>query len=98
MVHAVHLEDLRNHIETPWAFLGAHSAEWDSAMQTSYGNRLRASEWLHAFRAIASLESRISWSWSRPNKPLPLQIDQSIGITDPNDLRVGGIIIRSTKV
>ena len=98
MLHAVHLEDHRNFIDDPWAFLGVPSAEWDRTAQTAFGNRLRASQWRHTFRETAGLESQISWSWSRYDRPLPPQIESSIGVTDPNDLQVGGILIHSTKV
>lgn len=99
MIHAIHLEDHRNHNENPFAFHSIPANAYPAAEQTARGNRLRASAWLTHFSSLPGLETRVLYRWARSASLLPAKIDTSVANEGVEDLRTShlGLFVRKPR-
>jgi len=88
MIHCLHLEDIKDYENNPFAFLSETSSTYTKCVQSSRGNRVRRNQWRYLFSQIKGLDSRFIYEWSRRDKELPKTIDQSIIYDEENDLRI----------
>lgn len=95
MIHRVHLEDHHDCASNPWGFFD--QSNYDSELQTRWGNRIRPSQWREMLDTIPDSTWRFFYGFERWNKPLPNQIDADVQFTDEKDLRCSHIGICLTK-
>lgn len=98
MMHCIHLED---HLDfsRPFDFLAEPKESFGPAEETARGNRIRASVWAkmaeQAVRCASSDEAEFEWAfvyeWTRPDRHLPMEIDQEVGHRGEDDLRVSHV-------
>ena len=95
MIHAIHLEDHRDMVARPLAFLGEAGESYTPAVQGDRGNRIRACQWGEIFAAVPDTRHRLLYRWVRRDKPLPAAIDPSVKYVDEEDLRTShlGVLI-----
>ncbi len=87
MLHSIHLEDHRDFVDEPFAFLSEPLEAYSREIQSQRGNRLRKSHWREIFNQIEDIDFRFIYEWNRLDKALPQTIDPSIKGLDEEDLR-----------
>jgi SAM-dependent methyltransferase len=97
MIHVIHLEDHLDIEGDPFRFLGAPASQFTADVQSSRGNRLRASRWEAAMALVPGMESRTLYAWQRRDRPLPSVIDPSIGSDGPDDLVISHLAVIGIK-
>ncbi len=97
MINCIHLEDHRDIVEKPFAFLGLTQDQWPSDQASRYGNRVRASKWQGLFGAVQDTNSAPIYRYHRRDRPLPQRIDSSVSYEDEEDLRCSHVGILTKK-
>jgi len=87
MIHAIHLEDHKDSAGSPFEFLGMAESRFTRGLQTTRGNRVRASEWERMFHDLEGSNTSIIYKYAREDKVLPESIDRSIRFRGETDLR-----------
>jgi len=97
MIHCIHLEDHKDSLNDPFAFLSIPSDQYPRTQQTLRGNRTRSNRWRQLFGALENTESTFLYEWTRNDRDLPARIDPSVLNSGEADLRVSHIGIYTTK-
>jgi len=97
MFHGIHLEDHLDFNNYPFEFFSIPVEQYPGSLQSLRGNRIRKSGWGELFSSIENLDSEFVYSWSRDDKTIPENIDESIYYRDESDLRVSHLGIFSEK-
>ncbi|MFW9919487.1 MAG: hypothetical protein ACFFED_07795 [Candidatus Thorarchaeota archaeon] len=97
MLHNIHLEDHKDSIKEPFAFLSETESRYNSEIQSWRGNRIRQSEWVEIFEAIPNMEFKIIYTFIREDANIPDKIDASIKYKNEDDLRTSNIGVLGIK-
>jgi len=97
MLHAVHLEDHKDFINQPFAFLSKPETLFSESMQNERGNRIRSSQWIELLNGVKGLDWKMIYKWERRDRMLPNIIDVSILNKGEQDLRVSHLGIFGEK-
>lgn len=95
MIHCIHLEDHKDIIEDPFAFLS--EATYTSRDETERGNRLRRSQWHAIFSQFKEMGFSFIYEWSREDKSLPGEISSSVLYQDEGDLRISHLGVYTSR-
>lgn len=97
MLHAIHLEDHRDHNRRPFDFLAPAAAGYSRDACYSRGNRLRASSWKRAFSSLEGFDTNVVFEWRREAALLPARVDSPVSHEGVDDLRVSHLGILSRR-
>jgi SAM-dependent methyltransferase len=97
MLHAIHLEDHKDFINHPFAFLSEPALKFTEYMQNERGNRIRSGQWMELLDDIKGLKWQFIYKWDRKDRELPNKIDCSIRNAGVEDLRVSHLGIFGKK-
>ena len=97
MLHCIHLEDHQDIEGRPFDFLGLAGQAYGPGMESSRGNRLRASAWFRLFSALGGVQSTVLYAHERTERGLPGTIDPRVSFTDEHDLRISHLGVLSRK-
>lgn len=95
MVHIIHLEDHRDFVGAPFAFL-ADGTDWTERDADTRGNRVRASEWIRMAQSLPG--ATVTWrSKVKEAHTLPPRLHPRLAGCDPVDLRTGSLMLAVAK-
>jgi len=97
MGHVIDLCDHRDLEGAPLAFLESDS-DYDVARDTDpRGNRLRKSDWLKLFADLPGVETTCLWQEDVAPEKIPTGLASSFAAHQPDDLRVGRILLTTRR-
>jgi hypothetical protein len=97
MIHAIHLEDHRDHARRPFDFLALPTENYPDEACYSRGNRLRASAWKKAFDSVPGFATTTLYEWRRAADLLPGRVDPSLPHQGTEDLRVSHLAVLNRR-
>lgn len=97
MFHLIHLSDHKDLINRPFDFLTYSQEDYSRYLQTTWGNRIRRSQWQQIFSQFPQLYFKFVFEWSCNDRQLPDKINPCIQYIDEKDLRVSHIGVYMTR-
>jgi hypothetical protein len=91
MFHFIHLADHRDMGEKPFDFFVYSKEAYSKELQSTWGNRIRRSQWKEIFSNLKHFDYKFIFEWSCNDRELPQKIDSSIKYIDEEDLRISHI-------
>lgn len=96
MLHAIHMEDHRDFVNAPFAFL-ASDTDFTPDQADDRGNRLRASDWLQLARVLPGAEVTMLEPARRDPALLPARLGPEFADRERDMLVIGGMTLSITK-